>query len=308
MTNWAPSGRLAWLRLAAAVKADMRAFFAEREVTEVTTPVLTDSSVTEPQIQSLALADGGGFLRTSPEYFHKRLLAAGFGDLYELGPVMRDGERGRLHRREFTLLEWYRVNWNWRQLADETTDLLTRCFHRVGRGRRIRRVAWRQLYVETLALDPLDGDEQALHEATAELPADCDRQMRLDFLMSTRIQPQLPPDQLTVVHHFPAEQAALAQLDPDDERLALRFEVFAGPVELANGYQELLDPVEQRARFDRDNERRRVLGLPPMPIDEALLSALASGLPPCSGIALGFDRLMMVLVGTDEISDVVAFD
>lgn len=307
MSNWKPSGRHDWLRQCAAIKADIRKFFAERGVTEVSTPLLTGSGVTEPQIQSLALADGQGFLRTSPEYFHKRLLAAGFGDLYELGPVLRDGERGRLHRPEFTLLEWYRTGWTWEKLANETIELVAECSGPRQRWQ-IRQVAWRQLYLEALQFDPLDADEQSLHEATPGLPLDCDRQMRLDFLMSTMIQPQLPADQLTVVHHFPAEQAALAQIDPADARLALRFEVFAGGVELANGYQELLDPVEQRARFERDNDRRQTLGLPSMPIDECLLAALAHGLPACAGVALGFERLMMALVGTNNISDVIAFD
>ncbi len=312
MSNWKPGGRFEWLRLRARIQADIRDFFAARGVTEVSTPLLTTCGVTEAQIHSLELAGGAGFLRTSPEYFHKRLLAAGFGDLYELGPVMRAAEHGRLHRPEFTLLEWYRLGLDWEQLARETLDLIEHCSARVGQRWTSKLVAWQALFIDTLGFDPLslaenEGAEQKLMAMTSDLPSDCDRVMRLDYLMATQIQPGLPHDQLTVIHHYPADLAALAELEPRDPRLARRFEVFAGSVELANGYQELRDPQEQAQRFERDNRRRRALGLRSMPVDHALLAALTHGLPPCSGVALGFDRLMMVLTGARELSEVVAF-
>lgn len=307
MADWRPSGRLPWLKLRADVQADIRHFFAARQVTEVSTPLLTDCGVSEPQIESLELANAQGFLRTSPEYYHKRLLAAGFGDLYELGPVMRAAEHGRLHRPEFTLLEWYRLGMDWQQLALETVDLIRHCGRRVDRNWQTRLVGWQALFGEVLDIDPLTVSDRQLRTMTDDVPTGCDRPMRLDYMMATRIQPTLPDHQLTVIHHYPADQAALAQLEPGQPELARRFEVFAGPMELANGYQELLDPEEQAQRFERDNQRRQALGLRSMPSDPRLLAALNHGLPPCSGVAMGFDRLMMVLTGAGELSEIVTF-
>lgn len=312
MVSWQPSGRFDWLRLRAQIQADIRGFFSALGVTEISTPLLTACGVTEPQIHSIQLSDGQGFLRSSPEYHHKRLLAAGFGDLYELGPVMRAAEQGRLHSPEFTLLEWYRLGLGWEPLAMETLELIETCSRRVGRRWESKLMSWQTVFADTLGFDPLRlGEDEsanlALAAMTRDLPAECDRAMRLDYLMATKIQPSLPPNQLTVIYHYPADQAALAELEPADPRLARRFEVFAGPLELANGYQELRDPREQARRFERDNRRRRALGLPTMAADQALLAALTHGLPPCSGVALGFDRLMMTLTGAETISEVVAF-
>lgn len=306
MTDWQPSGHQPWLRERARIVAAMRQFFAQRGVVEVQTPMITSCSVTEPQIQSVALADGN-YLRTSPEYYHKRLLAAGFGDLYEIGPVLREREFGRLHRPEFTLLEWYRLGLGWRDLADETVDLVRYCSQGLREDWQLRCIAWRQLFLDHLGFDPLVADDRLIVAASAGLPPDCDRLMRLDFLFSSEIQSRFPADQLTVVHGYPAAQAALARLDPDDPRLAERFELFAGTLELANGYHELTDPAEQRQRFEADNQRRRELGQPIMPIDEQLLAALDSGLPDCAGVALGVERLLMSLLGADSIGEVVAF-
>lgn len=306
MSHWQPGAPLPWLRERAGLLGAMREFFAQRGVVEVQTPLITPCGVTEPQIQSMALARGG-YLRSSPEYFHKRLLAAGFGDLYEIGPVLRDEESGRQHCPEFTLLEWYRLGLGWRALAAETIDLIRYCSKDLCEDWQLRQAPWRQLFIEHLDLDPLLADDRTVLARSAELPGDCDRSMRLDFLFSTRIQTRFPARQLTVVHGYPAAQAALACLDPADPRLAERFEVFAGTLELANGYHELTDPLEQRRRFEQDNERRKQLGRVEMPVDELLLAALDSGLPDCSGVALGVDRLLMSLLGSDSIGQVVAF-
>lgn len=305
--GWRPSGRFEWLRRRAELLTDIRDFFRRRGVVEVSTPLISRYGVTEPQIQSIALAEDRGFLRTSPEYHHKRLLAAGFGDLYELGPVMRAGERGRRHHPEFTLLEWYRLGWTWQQLADETVALIRHCSARSDQRWKQRVISWRDLFRDLAEIDPLTISDADLQAQTKALADDCDRAMRLDYLVSTEIQPRLPPDQLTVVHHYPAEQAALAELEPADPRLARRFEVFLGALELGNGYQELRDAAEQARRFEADNRRRTDLGLPSMPVDQDLLAALRHGLPACSGIALGVDRLLMALTGASSLSELVAF-
>ncbi|MEE4638447.1 MAG: EF-P lysine aminoacylase EpmA [Wenzhouxiangella sp.] len=307
MSEWRPSASLDQLRMRAATLARIRTFMAERATTEVSTPVITSAGVTEPQIESLSLAQPGGYLRTSPEYYHKRLLSAGLGDLYEIGPVFRAAEHGRLHRQEFTLLEWYRVDQDWQQLASETQALISACSDAYRIAWQSRQVSWQALFQECLGFDPLTDPAAPRQLTRNELPADCDNDMRLDYLFSERIQCEFPEGQLTVVHGYPAWQAALARLDPADPRLACRFEVFAGPLELANGYQELTDAHEQRARFERDNARRARLGRPTMPLDEALLAALAHGMPSCSGVALGLERLLMAISGARGIQQVMAF-
>ena len=307
MTKWQPSASPAGLRFRAEVVRAIRAFMDQRGVIEVATPLITDAGVTEPHIDSLEVGRALGYLRTSPEYFHKRLLAAGVGDLYELGPVFRAGEHGLEHRTEFTLLEWYRVGQDWQTLAQETLDLVQACTPPLTRPWRIRRTAWSDCFRERLGFDPLIDARPALDLTRTELPVDCDTTMRLDYLFARRIQKSFPPDQLTVVHGYPAAQAALAMLEPGDPRRACRFEVFAGTLELANGYQELTDASEQRRRFERDNQRRQQLALAAMPIDEALLAALSAGLPECSGVALGLERLLLALSGADDISAVMAF-
>jgi lysyl-tRNA synthetase class 2 len=312
MTRWRPTASAEGLRRRADLLAQLRAFFAERGVMEVSTPVLT-AGITDLHIDSLQRAAHSpperhaAWLRTSPEYAHKRLLAAGCGDLYELGPVFRAGERGHSHRQEFTLLEWYRVGWTWQQLATEVLALIEQCSVLTARTWTVRWMAWSQAFEQHVQIDPWQITDAELQALTADLPSDCNRSARLDWLWSRAIQSHFPHDQLTVIHHYPATQAALAKLDPEQPHCALRFEVFAGAVELANGYQELTDANEQRQRLMADNTARQAHGKPTMPIDERLLAALQHGLPDCAGVALGIERLLMVLTGTDDIADVMAF-
>lgn len=287
------------IRLRAELSARIRAHFAARGILEVQTGLITRYGVTEVHLASLAL-DDGRYLRCSPEFAHKRLLASGLGDLYELGQVFRAGEHGRLHREEFTMLEWYRLGWDWQRLAGEVLELITLA---LGAARPVQWISWRQLALQSLGFDPLDNPG-ACALALAEAPAGMDRPEQLDWLFSLRIQPRLPADSVIVVHGFPACQAALARLDPDDPGVAQRFEVFVDRVELANGYQELTDPVEQHTRFEHDQQRRMRLGLPAMPIDATLLDALERGLPECAGVALGFDRLVMLAAGDDQLLDI----
>lgn len=282
----------------------IRRFFARRNVVEVSTPLITDSGVTDLHVESLRLADGR-FLRTSPEYAHKRLLAAGVGDLYELGPVFRAGEHGRRHREEFLLLEWYRVGWEWSALAEEVVALVRELTP--GRGWKVRTIAWRDLVLEHTGVALESASDRQLRAAAGDAPGELDQPELLDWLFATRIQPALPRDQLTVVHDFPACQAALARLKPGQPQWAERFEAFAGGLELANGYRELTDPDQQRRRFEADNSRRRALGRAPMPVDSRLIDALESGLPECSGVALGVDRLMMLHRRATDIAEIGFF-
>ncbi len=286
----------------------LRAFLDQRGLIEVQTPVITASGITDLHIESVRLANDQGYLRTSPEYAHKRLLASGLGDLYELGPVFRAEETGRLHRVEFTLLEWYRRQMSWKALAQETLDLCQHALKTLGQARWAERWQdWSECFRQAGLPDPLEASDDAIRLETPDLPNDCDRDMRLDWLFSTRIQAEFQPRVLTIVHGYPASQAALAKLDEQDPRKAQRFELFAGDIELANGYRELTDGNEQLRRFKDDNARRQALGRVPMPIDKDFIAALRRGLPECSGVALGVDRLAMVALKKHDIGDVRSF-
>src|SRR6056297_377789 len=292
------------LRSRAMIIDRVRSFFSARKVLEVHTPTITEAGITDLHIESMALADGR-FLRTSPEYAHKRLLSAGAGDIFELGPVYRAGENGRLHREEFLLLEWYRAGWGWRALADEVLELIGQIADRQAWTTEF--ITWRSLLARETGIEFDTAGENDLRRAAPGAPDDLDLPELLDWLFATRLQPALPDGCLTVVHDFPASQAALARLKPGQPQWAERFEVFAGKVELANGYGELTDPVEQRRRFDQDNRRRRALGRTAMPVDHALLEALEQGLPECSGVALGVERLMMIALAIDDIGRTLPF-
>src|SRR5690606_12510093 len=321
MSEWRPTGSLEALRLRARLYAAVRGFFAERGVLEVETPVMSAAGNTEPNIASFATefsgrTDGGPrtrWLRTSPEYPLKRLLAAGYGDCYELGRVFRDGEAGQRHNPEFTMLEWYRVGWDHLRLAEETAALVRMALALVGRDARLETIPYRELYRERVGVDPFLASDDMLRNALGEVQVDPHGLVRddwLDLLMTHRLQPAFDPGVMLAVHDWPARQAALARLRDTGEgfTVAERFELYLGPVELANGYHELRDAAEQRARFERDLAVRCGRGAPLPPVDERFLAALAHGLPACAGVALGVDRLLMGMVGTDRIGDVMAFD
>ena len=305
------------LRLRAETYAHIRAFFAGRDVLEVETPILSAAGNTDPNIQSFRTrfsghVDAGAperWLRTSPEFPLKRLLAAGLGDCYELGRVFRDGEAGGRHNPEFTMLEWYRVGWDEAKLAREVIDLLERVLVQAGHTFDIVETTYRSLFRDALGIDPLTDPVERLQVPLASSgidPEGLERDDWLDLLMTHKIQPAFPRDRITVVSDYPASQCALARIRQDDPPVAKRFETYVGPYEVANGYHELNDPVEQRARFERDNAKRRARGLDEVPIDESLLAVLGR-MPDCAGVALGVERLLMVLARTDAIADVLAF-
>jgi lysyl-tRNA synthetase class 2 len=324
--DWRPSAPIEALRLRARVYALVRGFFAGRGVLEVETPVLSEAGNTEPNIDSFIARfsghrDAGSperWLRTSPEYPLKRLLAAGIGDCYELGRVFRNGEAGGRHNPEFTMLEWYRVGWDHLRLADETVELVQQALALLGRRATVLSLTYRELFLQGVGVDPFAASDAQLQAPLDGVGIDGDglgRDDWLDLLMTHRIQPHFPSDRITVVHDWPATQCALAKIRQpvpaeagDTPPVAERFELYLGRFELANGYHELTDAVEQQARFQRDNGVRARRGAPCPPLDRRLLDALQAGLPDCAGVALGVERLLMAMAGTDRIADVLAFD
>lgn len=319
----APVDRHAALRLRARLNALIRGFFAARGVVEVETPVLSRAGNTAPNIASFHLEFNGPvhgaprtrWLRTSPEFPLKRLLAEGFGDCYELGRVFRDGEAGVRHNPEFTMLEWYRLGWGHTRLAEEAIALVRDALALVGRApSSVRVLDFATLYRAAFGFDPHTASIAALRAPLAGVridPAGLTRDDWLDLLMTHRLQPGFAADAITVVHDWPASQAALARIRPapihGEPAVAERFELYLGTLELANGYHELTDATEQRSRFEAEHALRAARGAVLPPIDEALLAALPS-MPDCAGVALGVDRLLMAMLQTDRIADVLAFD
>ncbi|MFC5435088.1 EF-P lysine aminoacylase EpmA [Rhodanobacter umsongensis] len=305
------------LRLRAGAYQLIRRFFAERQILEVETPILSAAGNTEPNIESFSTffhghVDAGArerWLRTSPEFPLKRLLAAGVGDCYELGRVFRNGEAGGRHNPEFTMLEWYRVGWDHRQLMQETIALVEAALAMVGRRAEVVVTSYRQLFLDELGIDPLQAPIDELRTPLGEWgidPEGLGHDDWLDLLITHKLQPAFPRDRITVIHDYPATQCALAKIRAGDPPLAERFELYLGRHELANGYHELNDAAEQRRRFGRDNAIRRERGLREVPLDHALLDVL-DAIPDCAGVALGVERLLMCLADTDAIADVLAF-
>jgi lysyl-tRNA synthetase class 2 len=315
-TTWQPTASTAMLRVRAELLADARRFFAARGVLEVDTPALTHHAVTEPNLHSAEVRLPGHaaplFLHTSPEYAMKRLLAAGSGDIYQIAHVFRGEERSRLHNAEFTLIEWYRCGLPMQQLMLETAQLATELLA-LPPAARIEQLRYTEAFQRQLGCDVLGADDASVlalcraRGLDAHAASQCTRDELLDWLMGTVIGPRLGQQGLCLLHHYPASQAALACLDPRDGRLALRFELYYRGVELANGFEELADAAEQRRRFQAEQRERERRSLPPRDIDEALLAALEHGLPPVSGVALGFDRVLMLRAGANELSEVLAF-
>jgi len=305
------------LRLRARLYALIREFFAERGVAEVETPILSAAGNSEPNIDGFSTAFTGPvgagarerFLRTSPEYALKRLLAGGFGDCYELGRVFRNGEAGASHNPEFTMLEWYRVGFDHRRLMLECAQFVRAALALVERDAEVTTTSYREWFRHGLGMDSFAADEAALRAPLSEFridPEGLSRDDWLDLLVTHRLQPALPQEGITIVYDFPASQCSLARVRPGHPPVAERFELYLGQHELANGYHELNDAAEQRARFEHDNARRRARGQRELPIDENLLATLDQ-LPDCAGVALGADRLLMHLLGSEDIRDVLAF-
>ena len=312
--DWRATAAIATLRQRARLLAATREFFAAREVLEVDTPLVVNAPVSDVHLHSarVTFADDARpfYLHTSPEYAMKRLLAGGSGDIYQICHVVRALERGRLHNPEFTLVEWYRLGWTLDELIGEVDALVRTLLGPRAEVRPLQRLSYRDAFLEHAGLDPFTAADTQLAAAARAAgfvgPAG-GRDELLELLMSTRVGPRLGKSALTFVHGYPATQAALARLDPADPRTALRFELYYEGVELANGFHELADASEQRARFTHDLAARRQRGLGSAAFDERLLAALDSGLPDCCGVALGFDRTVMLAVGAAGLDSVLPF-
>ena len=280
--SWRPACSIAALRARSEMLITIREFFQSRGVIEVQTPCIGSCTITEPSIESLAVA-GLGYLQTSPEYQLKRLLAAGAPSLYQLGPVFRAGEAGRLHNREFTMLEWYRLGYSDAELIDEVAELVDQV---LGAAEFTTLT-----YAEVVArgLSTVDAPDRAA----------------LDLRFAEGLE-ALGDGRLFVVD-YPADQAALARLRPHDAELAARFELSIDGVEVANGYWELGDHRELEQRFEADLAVRRAAGLQLPQVDRQFLDAMRDGLPDCSGVALGIDRLLMAKLGADSLAAVMPF-
>ncbi|KAA1195663.1 elongation factor P--(R)-beta-lysine ligase [Photorhabdus heterorhabditis] len=315
--NWQPSAPIANLLKRATILAEIRRFFADRGVLEVETPAMGQSTVTDIHLfpfQTEFVGPGASdgmtlYLMTSPEYHMKRLLAAGSGSIYQLSRSFRNEEAGRYHNPEFTMLEWYRPHYDMYRLINEVDDLLQQILDCES----AELLSYQQAFLRYLDIDPLSAEKEKLREVAAKLDlsniADTeeDRDTLLQLLFTVGVEPHIGIEKPTFIYHFPASQASLAEISKEDHRVAERFEVYFKGVELANGFRELTDGDEQRQRFEQDNRKRVELGLPVRPVDENLLGALKQGMPECAGVALGVDRLVMLALGAEKLSDVIAF-
>jgi lysyl-tRNA synthetase class 2 len=317
MSDWRPASGPQAAASRAAMMRRVREYFLAENVLEVDTPALGPFAVSDTQIESLSVSDSvvGGrplYLHTSPEFCMKRLLAAGYPDIFSICRVFRDGEVGQRHQPEFTMIEWYRLGMELADIVDDTLSLIETALADSCPQQTPVVVDYVDAMRDVCGIDALTADSETLASA-----AGADQDLRaamgdeaddwLDLLLATRVIPSFATDRLTVLRHYPSNQAALARLCPENPAVADRFEVFLGPVELANGYVELADSAELGARIARDNENRRQRGRPVRPVDKCLLAALDAGLPDCAGVALGFERLQMLHDKTDDIRDVITF-
>jgi lysyl-tRNA synthetase class 2 len=312
MSGWSPTATVATLEVRATMLRSIREYFAATRALEVDTPALSAAAVSDVHLASVkATANAEArYLITSPEYAMKRLLAAGCGDIWQIGHVYRDGEMGRWHNPEFTMIEWYRLGMDHHALMSDVERLINTALPAAKQFDRAERITYReavQLHAGVDALeDPAAVLVARLDSANFDVPRDLhtDRDACLDLIMSTLVGPQLGLDRLTFIYDYPASQAALARIRGP---VASRFEAYLNGIELANGFHELANASEQRARFERDLRQRGKRGLPQPPIDENFLAALEHGMPDCSGVALGFDRLVMCAVDAKHIQDVLTF-
>ncbi|MCP4057075.1 MAG: elongation factor P--(R)-beta-lysine ligase [Pseudoalteromonas sp.] len=317
-TPWAPSASINTLKQRAAILRTIREFFYTRNVMEVETPSLSSASVTDVHLASfntqfVGPGHAGGlplYLQTSPEFAMKRLLAAGSGPIFQLCKAFRNEEAGRHHNPEFTMLEWYRPGFDEFALMDEMDELMQLILN----VEPAERLTYQQAFEQVLALDPLTATLTQLQTLASDhgfadiAKNETNKDTLLQLLFCMKVEPTIGQTKPCFVYHFPASQAALAQICEHDNRVAGRFELYYKNMELANGFNELTNAKEQAKRFDEDNAYRAANGLNHVPMDTRLIAALEHGLPQCAGVAMGVDRLVMLATAKDTIKEVIAFD
>lgn len=315
MAKWKPTATRDTLCARAEMLAKIRSFFATRDVLEVETPTLSKAGATDFQIESItassqALGKESLYLSSSPELPMKRLLAAGYGDIYQISRAFRDKELGRWHQPEFSLLEWYRVGWNDLDLMNEVEDLVKTVLQPIKPSPETLRITYREAFLEFLDFDiksDLTALQQKLIKKGFDIPKNLASNEVLDLAFSSAITPQLNKETITFVYDFPQDQAALARIKPGTPPVAARFEMLLGGIELANGFDELTDAIEQKKRFEAEQQRRHTAGYHVPPIDKDFISALSYGLPRCSGVAVGLDRLLAIIAGLNDLSQTMSF-
>ncbi|MFQ5661248.1 MAG: EF-P lysine aminoacylase EpmA [Gammaproteobacteria bacterium] len=309
--RWQPCTDMEMLARRARLLQQVRAFMAERSILEVETPILNRGGNPDPNIAnlmvqlSLPAGEHSFYLHTSPEFAMKRLLAAGSGPIFQIARVFRDGESGNMHEPEFSMLEWYRPGFDHHALMDEIEALL-RSLQFAG----CERVTYAEVFQHYAGLNPHQAGLAELQEKAGMLGLNLvteSRGMLLDFIFSHSVTVALGQEHPLFVYDYPACQASLARIRSGQPDLAERFELFISGMEIANGFNELCDSLEQKHRFDMENEVRHQAGLPRVCIDERFLGSLVHGLPPCAGVAVGLDRLLMALSGSKRLQDVIAF-
>ncbi len=307
---WQPHATIDTLRMRADIMARIRDFFNKRDVLEVETPLISATTVTDPHITSIPVVyskDDIFYLQTSPEYAMKRLLAAGSGSIFQLCKAFRQDEKGRLHSPEFTMLEWYRVRFDHHALMDEMQDF----FKEVFAIPKTDRFTAANVFETYVGINPHVAQVSELKNVAKkhgiEIDVPDEKNVYLDILFTHIIEPKLGKEYPVFIYDYPVSQAALAKIRDERIPVASRFEVYYKGIELANGFHELQSAEEQRARFEKDLQYRALHQMDAVPMDELLLSALHSGLPDCAGVAMGVDRLMMLMLGYGKIANVVSF-
>jgi len=318
---WQPT--LTWhnAQKRAKILQEIRQFFNERNVLEVETPALSLGTVTDVHLDALTchynfLSDSSTehssqlYLQTSPEFHMKRLLASGYGDIFQIAKAFRHEEAGRYHNPEFTMLEWYRIGFDHFELMNEVADLL----EVILGSPKSTQITYQQLFIDQVALDPLSTNREQLLSVISNynklsdwLNRELNNDILLQFIFTEIIEPNIGNDAPCFVYNFPKSQASLAKLCTNDDRVAQRFECYYQGIELVNGFNELTDRKKQIERFQEDNKKRKQVSMQEKPIDDNFISALSCGLPQCSGVALGVDRLIMLALKAKNITEVITF-
>jgi len=280
----------------------IRQFFYDKNILEVETQLLSKATVTDVHLHSFKIENHSYYLQTSPEFAMKRLLGAGSGPIFQLCKAFRDDEIGKNHNPEFTMLEWYRPGFDHHDLMNEMDEFLVH----VMNTKKAERISYRDLFLRELDIDPFEASLDTLQKISEVNIEGLDKDDYLNLILSHKIEPTLGQACPTFIYDYPASQAALSKIRQDNPPVAERFEVYVKGIELANGFHELINADEQRERFESDLEKRKSANLPIVPLDERLLSALTK-MPPCAGVALGIDRLIMIALGKNTLEEVISF-